>query len=70
MKIVLGFLGSIDWIGIARRILEKMSGEVNEHFNTKSVPCTFITYMFVGTSSLSVKLCAGSKLIFYIFDVT
>jgi hypothetical protein len=30
VKIMLAFLGSIDWIGIARRILEKMSGEVNE----------------------------------------
>lgn len=30
VKIVLGFLGSIDWIRIARRILEKMSGEVRE----------------------------------------
>ena len=30
VKIVLAFLGSIDWIGIARRILEKMSGEVRD----------------------------------------
>jgi hypothetical protein len=30
VRIVLAFLGSIDWVAIARRILEKMSGEVRE----------------------------------------
>ena len=30
VKIVLAFLGTVDWIGIARRILERMSGEVRE----------------------------------------
>ena len=30
VRIVLAFLGSIDWVAIARRILEKMSGEVKE----------------------------------------
>ena len=30
LRVVLAFLGSIDWVAIARRILERMSGEVNE----------------------------------------
>ena len=30
IRIVLGFLGSIDWVAIARRILERMSGEVQD----------------------------------------
>jgi hypothetical protein len=30
VRIVLAFLGSIDWVAIARRILERMSGEVDE----------------------------------------
>lgn len=30
LRVVLAFLGTIDWVGIARRILEKMNGEVQE----------------------------------------
>ena len=30
VRVVLAFLGSIDWVCIARRILEKMNGEVQE----------------------------------------
>ena len=30
VKIVLAFLGSIDWVAIARKILERMSDEVRE----------------------------------------
>ena len=30
VRVVLAFLGTIDWVGIARRILEKMNGEVQE----------------------------------------
>lgn len=30
VRVLLAFLGTIDWVGIARRILEKMNDEVQE----------------------------------------
>ena len=35
LRIVLAFLGSIDWIAIARRILGKMSAEVDDQLGVK-----------------------------------
>ena len=35
VRIVLAFLGSIDWIAIARRILGKMSAEVDDQLGVK-----------------------------------
>ena len=35
VRIVLAFLGTIDWVAIARRILGKMSAEVDEQLNVR-----------------------------------
>ena len=35
IRIVLAFLGTIDWVAIARRILGKMSDEVDEQLGVK-----------------------------------
>jgi len=35
IKVALSILSTIDWVGIVRRILEKMSGEVDEQLGVK-----------------------------------
>ena len=35
IKVALSILSTIDWVGIVRRILEKMSGEVDQQLGVK-----------------------------------
>jgi hypothetical protein len=35
IRVVLAFLGTVDWVGIARRILGKMSAEVDDQLGVK-----------------------------------